>query len=349
MLDLRKPQPVAQPAAQPVAAPAPRPLLPIGTVLSLSPEEQASLESLGWKQGEPVPDVASAVEQVRREAAASPHYDQAQPVTPLRTVNIEDLPEAERQRLMDGIRHTIEAAKNIKVSSVANPQDYDPSVLAAMSALDASAQAPVAVTLTPKPKTADKPDIPSPGMATMAPVKHVCSHCGWEEGNAAPDVADQDKTNFLAMIVGGSRFVKEYELFGGQMSVFLRNLTTAEMNLAITQAAYDDRDGEIPASYEFFRRVTNYQTVMALCAIRRGQNRVELPTIDQVTAETVGENGKPQTKLKAYYPHIVGTYLEQDAVFRVVCKLYGDFKALQTRMEANMLNVDFYAGIASPV
>ena len=52
---------------------------------------------------------------------------------------------------------------------------------------------------------------------------------------------------------------------------------------------------------------------------------------------------------KAYYPHIVDTYLDQDAVFRVVCKLYGDFKALQTRMEANMLNVDFYAGIASPV
>lgn len=345
MLDLRKPQPVAQP----VAAPATRPLLPIGTVLSLSPEEQASLESLGWKQGEPVPNMVDAVEQVRREAAAAPNYTQVQPVGPSRTVNIEELPEDERQQLMESIRQTIEAAKNIKVAAVANPQDYDPSVLAAMASLDTPAQAPLAVTLTPKTKTADKPSSLSPDMATMAPVKHVCSHCGWEEGNSAPDVADQDKTNFLAMIVGGSRFVKEYELFGGQMSVFLRNLTTAEMNLAITQAAYDDRDGEIPASYEFFRRVTNYQTVMALCAIRRGQSRVELPTIDQVAAEMVGENGKPQTKLKAYYPHIVDTYLDQDAVFRVVCKLYGDFKALQTRMEANMLNVDFYAGIASPV
>ncbi len=148
------------------------------------------------------------------------------------------------------------------------------------------------------------------------------------------------------MLIGNSRFVREYELFGGQVMVAFRSLTQQEKDMAITQASYDDRDGEIPVNHEFFRRATNYEMALSLHQLRLGGRLVQFDLIQDVLASEKTADGKPQTKLKDYYKYVMTSHLNKDSMFRAVLVLRDRFRNLQLKLEANMHNKDFWFGIA---
>lgn len=348
-LDLRKQTPVApssQPARPSQALPGNGLPLPTGSVLSLSPEEEATLKKLNWKKGDPIPDVAAAIAQIKLEEQTAMPDASLPPVVPGKVVDFADLTPEQQQKLEQDVASMIEAGKRLEaIQSSLVDQPSDPSVNRAIETLQAGRDQ-FNVTMTPEVKTEDEPDT----MRTAADVKHICDNCGWgeETEQSVVEVTDLDKQNFLSSVIGGSRFVREYTLFGGQVVVAFRSLTQRETDLIITQTAYDDSNGELPQvayDYEFMRRVNNYKMVLSLCRIKLGEKVERLPEISEVKADPKNADGKPQTSIKDYYKYVMETCLDNESLFRSVLVLRDRFANLQRRLEANMFNADFYKGI----
>jgi len=341
-MDLRsKAVPVAPAAAPPVWQN--RMPLPAGSVMSLSPGEQADLERLGWKPGDPVPDLTEAVEQVRLAAENAPLPDASLPVIkPGQVVNIEDLPPERQAELMAQVQQMVANGRQLEAMQANFVQSpSDPSVNKAIETVQAG-QDTYNVTLTEP-----VPEAPQPELSTAAPVKHTCDNCGWGEAlqQEIVEVSDLDKQNFLAMLIGDVRFIREYTLFGGQVVVAFRSLTQQELDMCITQATYDARDGEIVADYDIIRTSRNYELALSLHRLQLGARAVTMPFIQDVQADEKTADGRPQTKVKSYYQYVMRQHLHKEALFRATQVVRDKFVKLQTRLEANMHSPDFYSGI----
>jgi len=341
MLDLRsKPSvPLAPAAPQAAAAPAvfrPNALpLPPGSVPILTPEEKAALEKLDWKQGDPVPNVAELVDQIKQ---SRPDMDAVSFVEPgklnPKIVDFSELSGPEQERLKEAValgkqQYEYLAAK--EAQSVPNTQT--PDVNRAVEQLTEGTATKVELDEAPPPLT------------TAAPVKTNCPACGFHPDAEVIEVTAADKHDFLAMLLGNARFKKRYPLLGGKMYITFKSLRRDEMELALNQASYDDRDGLFATQYEYFRVHSNYETVLSIDEIETAGKVVKMPDIQDVEWDKPRDTEKAQTALKVYYPYVNAHYLSNASLTRVIGLLFQRFKALLHRLEANVQNPDFWNGI----
>ena len=81
------------------------------------------------------------------------------------------------------------------------------------------------------PETA--PEAPSPEVGPKEPVAAVgeaetCPRCGYREAVDPSRINDGDKQEFLRSILGNRAFVKDYQLFNGQLILVFRGLMGAD-------------------------------------------------------------------------------------------------------------------------
>ena len=364
-LDLRKTTTAPNPPAV-VAAQQPLPSMPLGglpmeagTVLNLSKTEREQLEALNWKDGEPVPNVADMIERIRQDAESNrPDPNMPMPAMP-KEIDIRTLPLEKQQQLQAAAAKMIEDDKRlqaIQAQHVANPSC--PAVNDAINQLVGGQDQFQIVPPTEQPKKAapaqapetgsQQDPTPEGGMQTMANGPLFCKNCNQDIDKDPIEVTDDDKKGFLAMMVGGAQFAKEYPLFGGKVTVVFRALSHAELDMAVTQGGHDTRDGKVPNSPDFFRVVQNYEMALALRQIRtQDSSVVDFPAIEDVEVD-LPELGEPQqTKLKEYGPHVF-EQIGSASMFRLVSAIYARFYTLTRRMEANSFNADFWTGIETP-
>jgi len=339
-LDLRRtPPPTPAPAAaapKPATKPAlPAFGLPTGQLLTaddLSPQERDQLLAIGWKEGEPVANIADVVAQAKASAASVMTGVQgAANVKPENdNVNLADLPPAERAKINAARQQMLAdeaAATARRAQMVDNPGD--PSVNAAIEfALDAEG---AAIQVSRK----------EAGLATAAPVDHICKNCGWHSEKEPLEITEAHKEKFRLELLG-SRFTETYELFGGSLIVKFRGLTREEYELGIQQASYDERDGKIAVNHEYLRTIFNYGMVLAIEEIRIGDKVTRFPDINSpdVFYDKVDEQGRPQTALSAFYPYVM-SQIPSAALLRSLTLVYGRFEELQKRIVAQLFNSDF--------
>lgn len=361
-LDLRTKQPVAPP---PVAAgfaglppvPGNGLPLPVGQPLKLSPDEEAQLAQLGWAPGQPVPDVAAAIEQVRRDAAMAPLPDPNMPrVSIPAEIRVEDMTPEARAAVMRNMTTMIEADK--RLGAMQRYQTDDPSSPDVNNAIEklVGGQADFEVTIGgPRPPATPNDTPPTPAesppdqMLTAAPAQvYVCDNCNHSSKDDTIEVTDDDRRNFLAMLVGGApRFLKEYSLFGGNLIVTFKSLTQAELDMAVQQAGCDDRDGLVPNLGEFMRRSQNYEMTLAIHSLKTPVKNTPFAEIGDVAVDEMVPGQKMQTPLKAYGPYVMEA-IGSASLLRVINANYNRFYALMRRMEANMHNADFWKGTVLP-
>jgi len=341
-VDLRKPKPSAAPAATDVFSVmgfanknGAVPLLPQGTVIDasrLAPEERAALEAGGWQQGDPIPDLKAVLAEAQDMGLHT--LPQTTKATIGKVVDINDLPESKRREIEAAVR----AAKSSTQPAVLDPS-VAPSVRAAAEQLQII-------------DTVEKPVQPAPAPAsspTGALGNMVCENCGWEHTPTSKPfhVTDEDKRNWLVAFRARTDFQKEYTAYAGAIKARFRTLRRDELRLAMLQTDYDIRDKKIPSNtYAFQTQFLEYQLCMSLTELFIDGRAIVWTPFQDVVPYTEDEDKKPQTQLELYLPLFMEKALPREADLRAVIVLFSNFNSTVLRLEANMMNADFWKGIA---
>ena len=371
-IDLRKkPAPAPFPTAPAAAAailPGPNRMpLPQGHMIpaTLTPAERAKMAELGVKEGTVIPgnfaEIVAAAEQdaVRENAAALPPASLDTPPLQLPpTVAVSSLPTAKQAEIARGLQ---EAAEAHRQQTTLAASALDPSVKAAVAAgIAAGAQTPSDMPViddrnaefygdTGEPK-------PVPASRMQQPVEHAhtetddlrpqfCSHCGWDQAVTDPIVVtEDDKRSFLAAVLGGVHWRKAFTLMAGRMAVVVRNLSTEEIDLCYRQAYLEVERGVLKSSKEFAELVNRYRMVLQLVSLNAATGMTwTLP--ERLTDWDVDcENGN--TKLFEITKYVQTNVLPNETIHRLVAGKVADFNRMETKLEANVENADFWNGTA---
>ena len=343
MLDLRKQQ-----AGPPVpgSLPGPGSRLPLSQDTILLEEDRQILAKVGWKEGDPLPDLsqlgiasdresilASQIALIRQQAKA----EEANPQLPSHVKGV-DMPqihdlETLSQEKQAEVERTINSMLQQTAGStlpapppppVASPEAalVDPSVLAFKN-------------LTEQPAT--------PAAAPEAPpaAKQQCQHCGWEV--TAPDdlvIEPTDKLVYVQAILGGQRFIKQYPLFGGQIQVTFRMLTVEETQLISKQTDQDARSGRLELVSQYLGRWTEYALAAAL---QRINGHGVTHTFKPVLEAGIQYDEKPgETVLQAYRDYIQKNVLRVDGLYRATALAFQNFMAITSKMADRAQDPSFW-------
>jgi len=206
-----------------------------------------------------------------------------------------------------------------------------------------------AETETPTPDNAEKPaQAPAPEdnldtpETTALPVTTFCPRCGWDmrmKFDVVP--TDRDKEDFLATLLGGTRFKKKYELFGGRVVVTFRSVLAEENKLIYRQLVQDQQNGTVNTEAEWFVQLMDYRLACSLDTVtdKNGKVLSSVPELD-MTAAT-----KDKTGLVEQLDMINKNILAQEATRRLVGMHLRQFQRLIEAIEAMAVEPSFWNGI----
>jgi hypothetical protein len=212
------------------------------------------------------------------------------------------------------------------------------------------APAQVAQENTPATRAAppEPPPEPEPPAPTMTPaILPFCPRCGWDmrqKFEAMP--TDRDKEDFLATLLGGSRFRKRYELLGGKIIVTLRGLLAEENKLIYRQLVLDQQANKIATESEWFVQMMDYRLACSLesIAISTGKVIAVVPELSEMPF-TPDKEQPLVTPLVAQLHYVNNTVLAQEVTRRLVGLHLRQFQRLLEALEAMALEPSFWTGI----
>ena len=344
-LDLRtKAAPSAQTAAE---APVNQLPFPPGEKMRLMPEEIEFLKSAGWKEGDPVPDLKAFMAGVAEEQAKAVSDLETSGATPSapEMLNFEDLPPEKQQELTQAFEELRET-QTVQPMEAHAPEMVAPGVAEAievatkedeLEVVDDPAQA-VEPAVTPEPDP----------FGVNQHQSSSCGHCGWDLNNKfVPETTNTDKRDFLASILGGTRFYKDVHLFGESVTVRYRTLRTEEADIALQQTSFDFRDGKVPDQGEFYRIFTNYRLAMSIEQISTPGAVHIVPSIDDIEWDVPAEGEPAQTAVPVLEAWLHANVLASESMRRVVGLEHQRFQRLVEKLEARVDDSDFWKGIES--
>lgn len=176
----------------------------------------------------------------------------------------------------------------------------------------------------------------------LLPVATFCPRCGWDM-RAKFDVVptDRDKEDFLATLLGGARFRKKYELFGGRVIVTFRSVLAEENKLIYRQLVHDQQNGVVNTEAEWFVQLMDYRLACALDTItdKNGKVVADVPELD------IAAGTKERTSLVDQLDLINKNVLAQEATRRLVGMHLRQFQRLIEAIEAMAVEPSFWSGI----
>ena len=180
-----------------------------------------------------------------------------------------------------------------------------------------------------------------------APVIPFCPRCGWNMRQKFESVpTERDKEDFLATILGNSRFRKTYELFGGKIVITLRSLMAEENRLIYRQLVLDQADKQVATEAEWYLRFQDYRLACSLerVATAAGKVLAEIPELN-VSGFKTSETEPFATPIPAQLQFVNKTALGHEATRRLIAQNLSNFQRLVEAMEAMALEPSFWDGI----
>jgi len=353
--------PAGIPPAQTVNVPGMRGQLPFkpGAPI-LTPVERAVWEKLGWKEGDPPPQMSDEARQIIEEAMKERALpENMADLKPPPIVNIDNLSAEKQAALRDAL---IQAKRTQDDASTRPFIPAGPGIGEAMALAQAaeSAKSPARSNRPEDKAGADPADIPvvddlrtaaeietEVGVAGAAVKILNCPHCGWDL--ALPDeieITSGDKQTYLASLESGERFVKSYSLMGGNLNVTFRGLTAIEAELVIRQLYLDNAAGKVNVPAEFYKKVREYRLVLSLAGVYRKNNpQSELPEFENgYEVDFTNEN---TTGLPELLEHITKTVIFTETVKRVLLIAHEKFDTLVSKIETHAEDPDFFSVTAA--
>lgn len=314
-----------------------------------------TLAQFGWADGDAIPaDLGDLLLQIKEQSAPTTRTDvliDMEKMTPEQVVAVKERLAAAKdfarkkkeQEELDKKTATMhpsvaDAYRKMVQETPSIIDDRDTVVDAVVDDTTQTAPSPAqaSAALSTVEKTEEK-SVPS-----TLPIATFCPRCGWDMRQKFEVVpSDRDKEDFLSTLLGGSRFRKIYELFGGRVVVTFRSVLAEENKLIYRQLLQDQQNQVINTEAEWFVQLMDYRLACALDTIADNTGKViaSVPELDMAAGT------KEKTALVDQLALINKNVLAQEATRRLVGMHLRQFQRLIEAIEAMALEPSFWNGI----
>lgn len=308
-----------------------------------------TLQQFGWKDGDAIPaDLGSLMLSMKETLPASKKTDVL--------VDRELMSEEQVASIETMLREAAQYAKKKKQNEEIEEKSaaMSPSVAEAYRKIAEEQPAPeiiddrAAPAAEPPPPVAVEPaeeQIIAVPAEEPKPAAVFCPRCGWDARMKFDIVpTNRDKEDFLSTLLGGQRFRKKYELFGGKVVVTFRSVLAEENKLIYRQLVLDQAVDKVRTEAEWFVQLMDYRLACALDTITNDSGKV-LAEMPELVMPTGPIDADGQTPIVAQLDIINKNILAQEVTRRLVGTHLRQFQRLIEGLEAMALEPSFWTGI----
>ena len=156
---------------------------------------------------------------------------------------------------------------------------------------------------------------------------------------------EADKELFVAAVLGGKRFFKNYTLMGGRYEIKFRSLLAEENKQIHRRMLLDQKRDEFQSDTEWFLRFFEYRLACSVEAVIADDKVIAtVPELDEVSAlelpnKTDDKELDSLTRLRNY---VVIDVLKTEITRRLVSNQFREFQRLYESLEAMALEPSFW-------
>lgn len=315
-----------------------------------------TLEQFGWKADDAIPaDLGDLLVKIKETLPASKKTDVLIDVELMSEDDVEKVKAMLAEATVEAARRKKRAEKEEKLSTI-NPAiaaQYE-KVMEQLEVVDDREEAAAKASPTEEPQPEPPPEVtpapvpstPVPDTAGLQGAVPFCPRCGWDvRQKYESNPTERDKEDFLATLLGQSRFKKEYELFGGKIKVLFRGLLAEENKLIYRQLVLDQQENRISTEAEWFLQMMDYRLSCSLEQISDGSGKV-LAVMPELFERKLENKDEPlATPLPAQLEYLNKEVLAQEVTRRLVGNHLRQFQRLIEALEAMALEPSFWNGI----
>ena len=201
--------------------------------------------------------------------------------------------------------------------------------------------------------TADSEDLAEEPLAAGqdAPID-TCPHCNWDLSKQTIAEPEHDeKMGVLHSVLGQKPFIQQYELFGGQVIVRFRTLTTKEMDVIYNFVFKQREAGEISTIQDYWEKVNRYRLYLQLTYLSAADGSFTHTLPDSYSKET-NPHSEEFWLFPAYDPDlgyldqieekILKDVLRTETIQRTISTYCARFNRLVSKLEVMIDNPDFW-------
>lgn len=312
-----------------------------------------TLEQFGWKDGDAIPvELGELLVRLKDGVPASPRTDVL--------VDAASLPPEAIQQVREMLvaANKVAANRNKQLEDERAVENMNPEVAALYQQLasagpeivdDRPEDAAAEPAAEPEAPAAKEPEAPVPDEPVSPPmvILPFCPRCGWDMRQKFDvEITEQVKQEFVAAILGGTRFQQRIELLGGKLNLTFRSLLADENKLVHRQLVLDQQDGEITTEAEWVLRMLEYRLACSLDQVT-DQNGRPLHVVPPVLEypHTPPTHKPLQTALVPLLEYINTKILAHEVTRRLAAQQLRQFQRLVEALEAMALEPSFWNGI----
>jgi hypothetical protein len=292
-------------------------------------------------------DIASKIHSAMVDAEKQPvELPSVKPLQMPETVDFDDLPEEKKRSIAQFIKEAAEERKKQSDKPVTKSDPpLDPKIFKQPEVIDDLIDDKP--NKEPVNKPVEEPKLPDDDSDLLAKNSIVvCPHCGWDTRKEdLVNITEDDKLDFVQSILGGIRFKKVYELFGGRLKVTFRALTSAESDTAYKQLIIDaqnDVQSKIIGDSSFYwRTLMAYRSVMGVEKIESDVNIIEVPPVLEIEVDEE-DYPKPNTKIYALFDKLVEQIMPTEMMRSTITHVYTEFQTLCEKLQTMSESPDFW-------
>lgn len=318
-----------------------------------------TLEQFGWKTGDAIPaDLGTLMIKMKETLPTSKRDDvlvdkdvmtpeQVEQVTGL----LRDAKELGRKKkqeaeLDEKTKNMAPSVSEVYKQIVNSGENEGPQIIDDREAVAESQKQETKTEPVEEKKTEEE----KPSAETTAEFKPTviayCPRCGWDMRQKFDIVpTDRDKEDFIATLLGCSRFKKKYEMFGGKIIVTFRSLLAEENKLIYRQLVLDQQINKVATEAEWFTQMMDYRLACSLETIadKKGKVIASIPLLEEMSWENTKD--EPLATPLPKQLELVNQHLAQEATRRLVGTHLRQFQRLLEGLEAMALEPNFWNGI----
>ena len=320
-----------------------------------------TLSQFGWEDGDPIPvELGEYLVKIRETMPGSTRTDvlvDAAFTTDEQRSEVQKLLAAAKvlKSQVDKKQERVKSLGNLNpnirdaVANILNVVDDRAAEPAGETAPPESQPEPSVPEPAPAPPSAPEPAPTASGVSAAEPllVLPFCPRCGWDmRQKFEVKITDRDKEDFVAVLLGNTRFKKKYELLGGRMTVTLRGLLAEETKMIYKQLVVDQQEKRVNTEGEWYTQLLEYRLACSVEQVtdKHGKPLHIVPELKDIPFQA-NEKHPNDTPLVAMSNYVNTTVLAQEVTKRLVGTHLRQFQRLVEALEAMALEPSFWDGI----
>lgn len=185
------------------------------------------------------------------------------------------------------------------------------------------------------------------GAGGLLPITR-CPRCLWNMAHSfEAEPTEEDRRTFVAAILGGKRFRKQYGVMGNKFRVTFRSMTTAESDLVFRQLRLDQLRGIILGDADYFGRLTMYRLACMVDNIAQGDGTIiaDVPPIMDIPYDEPEFGTPEQTRLLPLLEWFNAEICKTESMRHIVAQQHRDFQRIVEALETQTSDPSFWEEI----